>query len=232
MRVRRSYGAGGEGLAPSSLNNAKPGIALTEESLQGVVPNTFGYCWRTPVGGVRLGFGQDGTPCQGVSPGSGRSRRIRQQYSFVFGNPLGNSLNLLENASETVPLFVPKSRSRNFAEAPSSGTTGRPRCRQRNPSKIRWFWAAASWSRWLSVVFCPFTTGCPSVERRMRPLKMSPQRRRTARIRGDFVAPNRKAKSLTISREHREPSKSARKTNVSEVFRYFALSSTNVGFRP
>jgi hypothetical protein len=69
-------------------------------------------------------------------------------------------------------------------------------------------------------------------EGEMKPLKTGLRRRRTARIRGDFVAPDRNAKSPTMSREHREPRMPVHKASFNKDFRYFALGDTSVGFRP
>src|SRR3954452_23102921 len=66
----------------------------------------------------------------------------------------------------------------------------------------------------------------------MKPPKGTPQHRKTTRIRDDFVAPERKAKSPTISREQREPNEAWHKTNSSKEFCYFAPGDTIVGFRP
>jgi hypothetical protein len=52
----------------------------------------------------------------------------------------------------------------------------------------------------------------------MSPFKRGCQSRRTAQIRGNFVAPNRKAKSPAVIRKHREPIVSARKCNTVKVF--------------
>jgi hypothetical protein len=76
---------------------------------------------------------------------------------------------------------------------------------------------------------CHFAVGAKGG---MKPLKTSLRHRRTARIRGDFVAPQRNAKSPTMSREHRESSESVHKASTNKDFRYFALGSTTVGFRP
>ncbi len=69
----------------------------------------------------------------------------------------------------------------------------------------------------------------------MRPFRRGRQGRRTAQIRGDFVPPNGKAKSLMVPRTYRGPVVFAGKWFKwfsGKVFSYFAAHDMNVEFRP
>ncbi len=91
--------------------------------------------------------------------GNRDSRRPRANSPTVSVRFRESSRKQLESPGERLrdrPVIRPEIKVPKLHRSPEFRDDRSPSMRQRNP-KICWFWAAASWSYWLSVVFCPFT---------------------------------------------------------------------------